>query len=87
MENHEMLSQVDREVLVALLVGGDNTPKNLSEITGRHDQACQSRLAHLEDEDLVENKGGGVYRLTQQGLESARVIYQDYNVADGLDFD
>jgi predicted transcriptional regulator len=72
-----MLSQVDREILVALLCGGDNLPSNLAEITGRHTQSVQQRISELEEEGLVANKGGGVYRLSFAGVTTARAIYRE----------
>jgi predicted transcriptional regulator len=72
-----MLTQVDREILVALLCGGDNLPSNLSEITNRHTQSIQQRVGQLEEEGLVANKGGGVYRLTFAGVTTARSVFQE----------
>lgn len=72
-----MLSQVDREILVALLVVGDNTPSNLATLTDRHTQSIQQRLSMLEEDQLVVNKGGGVYRLTISGVPSARAVFRE----------
>lgn len=79
-----MLSEVDRELLVSLLLGGANSPKNLSEITGRHDQSCLERLKKLEEMDLVTNKGGGVYDLTVPGANTARAVHREYSTAEQL---
>jgi len=80
-----MLSQSDKEILLALLVGGAGSPNTIGKITGRHTQTAQSRLSELEDQQLVYNKGAGVYDLTLAGLNSARILYVETEIADSLD--
>lgn len=82
----EMTTQVEREILVALLVGGADTPANLSDITGRHVQSVQQRLSNLEEEELIWNKGNGVYDLTESGTTTARAIQLEYEIVEDLDF-
>ena len=82
----EMTTQVERELLVALLVGGADLPSNLSDITSRHVQSVQERLRNLEDEGLVWNKGNGVYELTEEGTTTARAIRQEYDIVEDLEF-
>ena len=82
----EMTTQVERELLVALLVGGADLPSNLSDITSRHVQSVQERLSNLENEGLIWNKGNGVYDLTESGTTTARAIQQEYEIVDDLNF-
>jgi len=67
-------SPVARAVLVDLLLNGDNTPKNLADNTGKHQKSISNKMADLEEEGLVLNKGGGVYTLTIEGMQAARAI-------------
>lgn len=82
--NH-MLSQSDKETLVALLLCGADTPHNISRYTGRHKQTIQKRLSQLEEEGWVRNKGAGVYDLTYEGFNSARIIYLESDIPDKID--
>lgn len=82
-----MLSSVDREVLIALLIGGDDTPANLSDIADRHYQSVQKRLSELEEMGLVVSKGRGVYSLTIEGAQTARALYRETPTINDLDFD
>jgi Mn-dependent DtxR family transcriptional regulator len=82
-----MLTSVDREILVALLVGGADKPSNLAEICDRHDQSVQKRLGELLDADLVTSKGRGVYQLTVSGAETAIAIRRESSILGELDLD
>ena len=76
-ETNEMLTGADRDVLVDLLVNGDNSPSNIADNIGRHPKTVSSRLQELKSEGFVEPKGsGGVWRLTVKGLHSAQTISQ-----------
>ena len=66
------LTDTEREILVDLLVNGDNTPRNISENIGRAREHCSVRLADLDEKGLVRNKGGGVWTLTLSGAIAAR---------------
>lgn len=81
----DMLSAVDREILVTLLIGGADTPSNISDISDRHYQSIQKRISDLEGDGLVINKGRGVYQLTLSGTETARAIYRESSVEEDLD--
>lgn len=85
MIDKDMLSQVDQEILVALLVDGANTPKNISDIIDRHHQSVMSRLDPLLEDDLIQNKGRGVYELTVAGLESARVLRKETTIEESIE--
>lgn len=82
-----MISGADREILVALLLFGDNTPGNVSELIDRHSQTAQKRLKELETEALVANKGAGVYRLTIDGVQLARSLVIETGILSDLDPD
>lgn len=68
-------SRVAIATLVSLLENGDNTPKNIAEITGSHRTSVQRTLRELDEEGLVENKGSGVYTLTKPGFVAARTYW------------
>lgn len=72
-----MLTAVDREVLVAILIGGDNTPGNIAELIERHPNSVQDRVNELEEQELVINKGSGVYALRLRGVTVARTVVQE----------
>lgn len=74
----EMLTGAERDVLVDLLVNGDNKPRNIAQNTGRGRPSVYRCLDNLEKEGYVEEKGcGGVWRLTYpQGLHAAQTISQ-----------
>lgn len=78
----EMLTAVEMDILVDLLVHGDNTPSNLADNTGRHKTSVSQRLPELEERDLVRNKGRGVWSLTEPGANMAVSIRSD-RAADG----
>jgi len=69
-----MLSSVEMDVLVSLLLDGDNTPSNIARNTDRHKTSVSERLADLEDKSLVQSKGGGVWTLTLRGAHMAQTI-------------
>ena len=68
----QMLSPVERDVLVDLLTHGDNVPGNIADNTDRHPKSVSKRLKSLEEKELIENKGRGVYTLTMDGIAVAR---------------
>jgi len=70
------LKPTDRDVLRDLLPpprgNGDNIQTNIADNTGRSPKAVSQALERLEDDDLVRNKGRGVYRLTNHGRDIAQ---------------
>lgn len=74
-----VITQVDREVMVTLLLIGHNTPGNIADISDRHRNSVQDSLQRLEENDLVLNKGSGVYALTFQGATMARSVVLEYS--------
>jgi predicted transcriptional regulator len=83
----DMTTRVDREILVSLLLGGADTPSNLARITDRHVQSVHERLQQLLKDDLVWNKGNGVYQLTKEGTTMAQAVLRQFDVLDGIDLD
>lgn len=75
-----MLTSVDREVLVALLLRGDNSRSNLSDITDRHPNSVGNSLKRLGSERLVVEKGAGVYTLTYSGANTSRAVLREFAV-------
>lgn len=67
------------DALVDLLVNGDDTPKNIAERTQRHRKSVAEKLTDLEDDGFVENKGGGVRKLTTDGVRMAQALYRERN--------
>ena len=72
--DESMLTAVDRDVVVNLLINGDNLPSNIAENTDRHVTSVSRRLAELDDQGLAENKGSGVWTLTLDGIVVARTV-------------
>lgn len=75
-----MLTAVDREVLLTLLIAGDNSPGNLAEITDRHPNSIGDSLNRLEEQDSIFDKGRGVYALTYSGVNEARAVAREYDI-------
>jgi DNA-binding IclR family transcriptional regulator len=83
-----MLSAVDRETLVCLLVCGANSPGNIAVIVDRHHQSIQRRLTELIEMGFVRKKGdAGVYDLTDKGLTTARNVLKNSEVLDDMNLD
>ena len=73
----------DRLILEELQ-NGRNLAANISAAIDRHRKTVNSRLSQLEDYDLVQNVGGGLYELTERGGAALQVIDQ---YPDTDDFD
>lgn len=74
------LTGVDREMLVALLIFGDNSRANLSEICGRHPNSIGDSRDRLEESDLIFDKGRGVLALSLGGLRTAQAVNREFNL-------
>lgn len=77
---------VQRAILVDLLIFGDDKAANIASRTGFHRNTISSHMKTLADEGKISGKGGGVYRLRDDGREAAQglvmggyVPYQDEN--------
>jgi len=66
------LSKVQRAMILHLHDEGDDVPANISEATGYHRNSVVRAAKPLLERGLVENKGRGVYRLTEDGRQTAR---------------
>jgi len=71
------LTPTERDILVHLLLRGDDRAVNIAEETGRHRVSISQRASDLEEKGLLRNKGNGVYSLTLAGLTAARDILGD----------
>jgi len=70
----------DRLILRELL-DGRNLGANIADEIDRHQKTVTRRLNQLEDYDVVENIGRGVYELTEKG----RVVYENIDKYDDVD--
>lgn len=61
-----------RAILVDLLIYGDDKAANISSRTGYHRNTISTNIKPLAESALLDHKGGGVYRLTDNGAETAR---------------
>jgi len=66
------LTEVQRAILTHLLTEGDDVPANIADEQGYHRNSVVRAAKPLVDDDLIVNKGRGVYRLTSEGREQAR---------------
>jgi predicted transcriptional regulator len=66
------LTPSGQAIVVDLLIQGDDSPKNIARRTKFTREAITRKLKDLQDQEMVVNKGGGVYRLTESGAEAAR---------------
>jgi len=65
------LSPVQRATLVDLLIYGDDKAGNIGQRTGIHHNSVSRKVGELVDYGLLKPKGDGVYRLTEDGRETA----------------
>jgi len=71
------LSPVERAVLTDLLINGDDKPSNIAQRTGYTRPAVSRRCPPLVERGLLSDKGGGVYTLTNAGVQVAQNLSQD----------
>jgi len=73
-------SPAQRAVLVDLLIYGDDKAANIADRTGYHRNSISRCVTDLVENGLLAHKGGGVYRLTDAGADTARgLIRGGYN--------
>ena len=65
------LTPVERAVLVDLLVYGDDRAGNIADRCDLHRNSITNRAPDMYEKGLIQNKGKGVYRLTDKGRERA----------------
>lgn len=68
------MNTTEREILVHLREKGDNIPSNIADAIDRHSGSVQRSIGELESRELVENKGRGVYTLTEKGDEASESL-------------
>jgi predicted transcriptional regulator len=68
------LRPTERDVLLDLHRNGDNIQSNISDSTERTQKSVSTAIERLRDRGLVESKGRGVYRLTDEGVETAQTV-------------
>lgn len=71
------LSPAERAILVDVLLNGDDIPSNIADRTGYARETVSRRCKTLADRSLVEDKGGGVYRLTLAGVRTAQNLQRE----------
>jgi Mn-dependent DtxR family transcriptional regulator len=67
-----LLTPAQEAILKHLLTEGDDTAANIADKAGMHRNSISRAAKPLKEEDLIKNKGRGVYRLTSEGREEAR---------------
>lgn len=71
------LTSVERSILVTLLLSGDDKPSNISKKSDFTRSAVARRCNNLEEEGLIYEKGGGIYTLTNAGVQVAQNLARD----------
>ena len=72
-----METPTEREILIHLLRVGNDAPSNIAPVINRTPEYVSDRLPKLEERGLVTNRGSGVWSLTVEGLEAARVYQRE----------
>lgn len=73
-------STVERSILVDLLIFGHDKAGNIGSRTGHPPASISRSFGPLEEEELIVNKGDGVYRLTESGkIMAQNIIRAGYN--------
>jgi Mn-dependent DtxR family transcriptional regulator len=67
-----LLSPSQKAILTHLLTEGDDVPANIAEAADLHRNSVSRAAKPLKENDLIRNKGHGVYTLTEQGRQEAR---------------
>jgi Mn-dependent DtxR family transcriptional regulator len=65
---------LQRAILVDLLISGDDKAENIGRRTKYHRNTVSGAMKELVSDELIEAKGGGVYRLTDRGRTRAQNI-------------
>jgi Mn-dependent DtxR family transcriptional regulator len=67
-------TELEEDVLLQILTGGDDTPKGIAQATDRPSKSVSRALSRLEDDGLVRSKGAGAWTLTNAGVQVAQNI-------------
>ena len=76
------ISPVEKSILVHLHTEGDDIASNIADARGHHPSSVSRSASNLADRGLLENKGRGVYRLTEDGREIARRLADVVSISD-----
>lgn len=76
------ISPVERSILVHLHNAGDDLVANIADAREHHPSSVSRSASNLAGRGLVENKGRGVYRLTEDGEEIARRLADVESLSD-----
>lgn len=71
-------SDVEKDIMIDLLVYGDDKAENIGRRVDRPPSSVSRSLADMRKDSpsLLSAKGGGVYRLTEQGRRTAQALFQ-----------
>lgn len=73
-------SEVENDILVDLLVHGDDKAENIGRRVNRPPSSISRSISSLAEDQVVRDKGGGVYTLQEQGRNLGRsLIVSGYN--------
>jgi predicted transcriptional regulator len=74
------LTPVQKDMLIDLLLHGDDKAENVGNRTNHHRNTVSSHMGTLVEEGYLTGKGGGVYRLREPGRDAALgLIKSGYN--------
>jgi predicted transcriptional regulator len=68
------LTGMQQSILVDLLIHGDDKASNISDRTGHHRNSISGQWPDLREQGFVKPKGGGVYRLSDSGRDTAQSL-------------
>lgn len=66
------LTPLQRDIITHIHQHGHDIPANIGDSADAHRNSVTRAIRDLEERGLVENKGRGVYKLTEPGREAAR---------------
>jgi Mn-dependent DtxR family transcriptional regulator len=68
-------TDLEGEILIQILVGGDDAPKGIAQSIDRPSKSVSRALSRLQEEGLVRPKGAGVWTLTNAGVQVAQNLH------------
>ena len=71
------LTDLQESIIIDLRVHGTDKPGNIGNRIGRPRSSVSRVLPDLIEGKYVENKGSGVYRLTDKGRERAQSLIRE----------
>lgn len=76
------MTPTEKNILLHLKENGDNVPSNIAEDIDRNKGSAQRSMRELHEKGLVENKGRGVYTLTEDGERAVEAL-EDLRTVSG----